>query len=186
MPKKLTITQDQIKNFSIDTIKDFEGCSPALSFLKKIYGDRVEDLSLTKPDFQRLIDVDKGIWIINFCMNLLDLQHRKEFFETILFEDMKKLASKKLKKDMDEFAVGRSTYTSLSDKLIIKAFLQYSEDMQSTQGKFTRSVSSAVSLIAEAKVSKSIDKKKFNPDEFNNTVKYYANLALDFVEIFKN
>ena len=184
MPKKLTLTEDQIKNFCIDTVKDFEGCPEALIFLKKIHKDTVQDLRNTRREFMDLINVDKGIWITNFLMNLLVKEHRIEFYEEVLIKEIRNLASEMLNIDITENIVGASYYEEV-DKLLVKAIHAHYED-HNNNGTFTRSISRSIGFIAEAKASHSIQHKQYEPNCYQQMVKKLSTKALDFTGVFRN
>ncbi len=183
MSKKYTLTEDQIKNFSIDVVKDFEGCPEALAFLKKIHKDRVEDLRNTRKEFMALINADKGIWIINFLMNLVEKEERKKFFEEELMIEISKLASKNLKKELKAGEVGKSEYEGV-DKLLVQALAGFYKDQQEN-GNFTRSISKGVDYLSQAKSYGSIIKGIFIENYYQECVKTYSIKALDYVELFK-
>jgi len=182
--KELVITEDQIKNFSIDVVKDYEGCPEALIFLKRVYKNKVKDLRETRSDFINLINVGKGVWITNFCMSILKKEHRIEFFDKHLLKEIKKLASKELKQDIKESIVGHRSYKSNIDKLLVKALHEYYKD-HNELGTFTRSISKSIKYISEARCSMTIHQKDFIENQYDNCLKTYSLMALDFVGIFK-
>lgn len=87
MKPELTLSNDQITNFSIDVIKDFEGCPEALIFLKRIYQDQTDNLRKRKKDFIELIDRDKGVWIMNFLHNCITKPYRARFVLNLISEN---------------------------------------------------------------------------------------------------
>ena len=79
---KLIVSKEYINNFSVATVKDYEGCPEALKMLVQRYGDEVAVLSKRKQDFVKLvIDDNKPHWAINFILNMMKEKYRLEFFE---------------------------------------------------------------------------------------------------------
>lgn len=74
-----SINEEQLKNFSIDLIKNYEGCPDAMSFLKSRYGNETDDLRKRKADFVQLIEEGKSVWIINFFLNIMLRQQRGQY-----------------------------------------------------------------------------------------------------------
>ena len=87
---KVILPQDQITNFSIDVVSQYEGCAPALKMLRKIYKDQIKHFSDTKEDFQELAK-HKPIWIIQFLMNIVSYEDRVRFAMSEIDFFLKKL-----------------------------------------------------------------------------------------------
>lgn len=148
MKSKLIIKKEHIKNFSIDVVKEYEGCVDALRYLKRKHGDRIENLSNCEKEIKDLIEIDeKSEWVINFLLNMLKPQFRVAFYARYLYDALdniedKELSanlqlafdsfSKKVPKKMDEIELSLERHLSAIDSELlfqaddnIKCKLQY-------------------------------------------------------------
>lgn len=121
---KLAIKPEHIENFSIDVVKDYEGCVDALKYLKKIYGDTVKPLRACSKDFRVLIkDHNKSEWVINFFLNMLKPQYRVEFYSKEFHQALEKVSDPELKINLqlafDSFSkkVGKKALTLIEQSL---------------------------------------------------------------------
>lgn len=130
MKPKLTLSSKQINNFSIDVVKDFEGCPEALIFLKRIYKDEVTNLTNRKKDFVDLVENNKGPWIINFLLNCIKKPYRARFFLDIVSSEFNKFCSNKtlcVNKDINLSSV--LTYTEKPLKKNLKKVNKFKKDI---------------------------------------------------------
>ena len=74
-----TLSENEILNFKIDLVKNYEGCPDAMAFLKNRYGDQQDNLRKRKNDFIALIDEGKGDWVINFFLNIMTKKQRLQY-----------------------------------------------------------------------------------------------------------
>ena len=94
---KLIVTKAYINNFSVATVKDFEGCPEALKMLYQRYGDEKAVLSSRKSDFIKLsVEDNKPHWAINFLLNLMKEQYRIAFIDSYYDDLFLTLGSKDL------------------------------------------------------------------------------------------
>lgn len=76
---KLIIKPEEINNFSINVVKNYEGCPEAIIFLKRVYGDTVDSLRYRKQDFSKLVEMGKSHWVMNFMLNIAAPESRLNF-----------------------------------------------------------------------------------------------------------
>lgn len=101
---KLLISKEEIENFSISSLKDFNGCPEALRYLTKVYGDKKDNLSLYQKDFYALINIGKSAWVFQFCFSILKKEYCFEFYKKHSRQLITKIEDFDLKQDL-EFAV---------------------------------------------------------------------------------
>lgn len=80
MKPEVTLSESEMKNFCINVVNNYEGCEEAIVYLKKIYGENVDDLRKRKKDFYMLSNTNKAHWIINFLLNTITKPYRIQFY----------------------------------------------------------------------------------------------------------
>jgi hypothetical protein len=86
MKPEINLSKDQVENFSIDVLKNYEGCVDALVYMKNKYGDKTMDLRTKKNDFKKLVKEGKEIWVINFLLNTITKPYRAIFIQQFISE----------------------------------------------------------------------------------------------------
>lgn len=97
MKPELTLTKEEIENFSINVVDNYEGCAEATLFLKRIYGEQKDDLRKRKKDFVSLSKMGKASWIINFLLNTITKPYRAKFLAGLVSENLYLLENDALK-----------------------------------------------------------------------------------------
>jgi len=88
MKPETTLLPEQMNNFSINVVNNFEGCAEAIVFLKRIYGERSTDLRTTRSDFVALVKARKENWVINFLLNTITKKYRAQFIANLVSENL--------------------------------------------------------------------------------------------------
>jgi hypothetical protein len=190
---KLNIKKEQLQNFSIDLVKDFEGCPSALKFLKARFGDRVDNLQNCKKEILELIEKDeKSDWVINFLLNLIQKKQRLMFYETHLIWsldeyddhsfkyamlDLFSVVHKKgcVQAQLDSLKQDESNYEYR--RLILESLFFLYEDKDK---KYTRSITDALMKLAEANVN--LDIVKYN---YESNIQATAKSLMEYVNLWK-
>lgn len=207
---KLIVSKEYIKNFSIATVKDYEGCPEALKMLHQRYGDEVATLSKRKKDFLVLAtDDNKPHWVVNFLLNLMQEKYKLNFFESYLddsiylcgdkniaqvihkaFSAYKKNSSldkhlatlNKTLEDLNKFnPISESEYQLKLN--YVQKFLCESVLVLLADNKrvLTRSLNSALSKIAEAQSVLDLENSRDNIK-----MKSIALSLIDYTELFED
>ena len=101
MSNKLFASREVMERFSIDSLKRLEGCPPAVEFLKRKYGDRVDNLFSCGQEVMDLIVIDgKSDWAINFMLNLIKPEFRIAFYATKLGEMLTRTDDREFARDV--------------------------------------------------------------------------------------
>lgn len=125
MKSKLTIKADHLKNFCIDTVKEYEGCASALRYLKAKYGDRVEHLADCEDEVIEIIMKDnKGEWVINFLLNMIKPQFRCAFYAQHLFKALDNIEDTELRDNLQLAFDSFSKKTPSKDMSDIEATIE--------------------------------------------------------------
>jgi len=146
---KLIIKEEELKNFSVDLVKDFEGCASALRFLKGRFGNSNYDLSKCGLEIKRLIYGDnKSDWAINFMLNLLKPQYRLSFYLKTLQYHLDNMYDDELKNFISNCF---NTYSKRCSK----------KNHQELKNKIS-------SIMSEIQLKINIEKKEKSRDELNH------------------
>lgn len=100
-PSKLNVKKEVIDNFRVESLKHFEGCSPAVKYFSAMFGDQTRNLRTLKKPLVKVILEGKADWIINFCLNMIKPKHRMEFFGIYLHQALKHIEDDEIKRDIE-------------------------------------------------------------------------------------
>jgi hypothetical protein len=128
---KLIVSKEFIENFSIDKVKDYEGCPDALRMLTIRYGKTIDHLAKRKPDFIKIVIEDnKPDWILNFLLNLIKEEFKISFYEPYLKDCLSIAEGIKLvqtcQKAFQAFKKGK-TITYLKHQLALENLIKQKE-----------------------------------------------------------
>jgi len=111
MKPETMLTKDQIENFSINVVDDFEGCKEATVFLRRIYGDRNMDLRQLGSDFESLVRMGKSLWIIYFLLNTITKPFRVKFISGLISDHLWMIKCEETSKEIINCLGRIQTYT---------------------------------------------------------------------------
>ncbi len=206
---KLKADKNDLINFSISKLKDYEGCPDASKLLFKHFGDQVDSLFNHEQYVLKLIlEHNKPHWAINFILNLIHEEYRLKFFNLVFKDCLDEIKDKNLLKELKKGlkALKNNEDYELKDMMAKKKFeaetleqdillneekynfimfqIKTIESLMNLlcdkEKRYTRSLTLALSKIADAKSYLDISTANEN---LNN--KQIALKLLDYSGIFK-
>lgn len=118
MNPETTLSRNQMENFSINVVDNFEGCAEATVFLKKIYGEEVTNLTSRRKDFTTLSRMGKAPWIINFLLNTITKEYRAKYLAGLVSENLWLLECDFIKLEVINIISRVQTYSKKPTKLL--------------------------------------------------------------------